>query len=233
MRSSSGETPGPGKVGGTGQLAAKGIAPRPPSPSKSDATDPAMPLPVKHAVTPRAPSVGSAPSRSEMGGFTEGDVRTLALAVAKELLGPLEARIAELEARLAKTEAAPRIFSAESAPATVPDVAARAAVPVVFPPLAVAAAAPAIPATALAVAPVATASGPKLAVDEQAPKAKALAEVAPKATPKPFEMETTLSADELAMFDGAKRKRRIAFFLVFLLLVGAGALITAMVLSRS
>lgn len=226
MRSSSGETPAPGKVGGTGQLAAKGIAPRPASPSKSDATDPAMPLPVKHAVTPRAPSVGSVPSRSETGGLAEGDVRTLALAVAKELLGPLEARIAELEARLAKAEAAPRIFSAESAPATVPDVTSRAAVPVAFPPLAVAA----IPSTALAIAPVAPASGPKLSAEDTAPKAKV---VEPQPKPKPLVLETPLSSDELAMFDGSKRKRRIGFFLVFLLLVGAGALITAMVVSRS
>ncbi len=229
MRSSSGETPAPGKVGGTSQLASKGIAPRPPSPSKSDATDPAMPLPVKPAVTPRAPSVASSPSRGEMGGLVEGDVRTLALAVAKELVLPLEARIAELEARLAKAEAAPRIFSAESAPATVPDVAARAAVPVAFPPLAVAAiATSAAPATALAVAPAAPASGPKLPA-EDAPKAKA----EPKPKPKPIVLETPLSSDELAMFDGAKRKKRIGFFLVFLLLLGAGALITAMVVSRS
>ena len=231
MRSSSGETPAPGKVGGTSQLAAKGIAPRPPSPSKSDATDPAMPMPVKPAVTPRAPSVASSPSRGEMGSLVEGDVRTLALAVAKELVLPLEARIAELEARLAKAEAAPRIFSAESAPATVPDVAARAAVPVAFPPLAVAAiATSAAPVTALAVAPAAPASGPKLAA-EDAPKAKA--EIEPKPKPKPIVLETPLSSDELAMFDGAKRKKRIGFFLVFLLLLGAGALITAMVVSRS
>lgn len=231
MRSTSGETPAPGKVGGTSQLASKGIAPRPPSPSKSDATDPAMPLPVKPAVTPRAPSVASSPSRGEMGSLAEGDVRTLALAVAKELVLPLEARIAELEARLAKAEAAPRIFSAESAPATVPDVAARAAVPVAFPPLAVAAiATSAAPATALAVAPAAPASGPKLPA-EDTPKAKA--EIEPKPKPKPIVLETPLSSDELAMFDGAKRKKRIGFFLVFLLLLGAGALITAMVVSRS
>lgn len=188
-----------------------------------------MPLPVKHAVTPRAPSVGSVPSRSETGGLAEGDVRTLALAVAKELLGPLEARIAELEARLAKAEAAPRIFSAESAPATVPDVASRAAVPVAFPPLTVAAVA-AAPATALAVVPGAPASGPKLSAEDAAPKAKV---VEPQPKPKPLVLETPLSSDELAMFDGSKRKRRIGFFLVFLLLVGAGALITAMVVSRS
>lgn len=230
MRSTSGETPAPGKVGGTSQLASKGIAPRPPSPSKSDATDPAMPLPVKPAVTPRAPSVASSPSRGEMGSLAEGDVRTLALAVAKELVLPLEARIAELETRLAKAEAAPRIFSAESAPATVPDVAARAAVPVAFPPLAVAAVASAAPVTALAVAPAAPASGPKLPT-EDAPKAKA--EIEPKPKPKPLVLETPLSSDELAMFDGAKRKKRIGFFLVFLLLLGAGALITAMVVSRS
>jgi ribonuclease E len=232
MRSTSGETPAPGKVGGTSQLAAKGIAPRPPSPSKSDATDPAMPMPVKPAVTPRAPSVASSPSRGEMGSLVEGDVRTLALAVAKELVLPLEARIAELEARLAKAEAAPRIYSAESAPATVPDVAARAAVPVAFPPLAVAAiATSAAPVTALAVAPAAPTSGPKLPAEDAAPKAKA--EIEPKPKPKPIVLETPLSSDELAMFDGAKRKKRIGFFLVFLLLLGAGALITAMVVSRS
>jgi hypothetical protein len=151
----------------------------------------------------------------------------LAQAVARELTKPLEdhvraleSRIASLEAKLDRTE---RTLESTD-PAGVPAVSAPAPVPAYIP---VPVPAPLLAATP-APSPVVTAPSPAPA--PVAPKPAALAP-APKLDP--WAADVHLSSDELGMFDAGKRRSRIAATLVLVVLVIGGALVAAMVASRS
>jgi hypothetical protein len=217
---SAAESPTPGKVAATSGLAPKGVAPRAPSAAKSTSenTEPGGYQSAK-GVAPRAPSA------DRPNGVSEGDVRTLAQAIAKELLKPiehslagLEVRIAQLERTLDRTERA--LDSADASGQVQALVAPVIPVPAVFTPVA----------PVVAVKPP-IANPPPKNLDEPAPRARVLE---PRPLPKPIALDDVhLSSDELGMFDSAKRMRRIATFFVLLLLLAGGGLVTAMIVSRS
>lgn len=197
MRSTSGESPAPGKVATTAGLVPKGVAPRAPSASVTSVTE-------------------------RPGGLSEGDVRTLAQAVAKDLMRPLETQLRSLEERLARIERnldrTERNLESTD-PAGVP-AAVLPATPPLFPALAVAAPTPAPSEPKPAAVALAPASAPK-AIEVRRP------------APKLSLDDVHLSSEELGMFDAGKRKKRIAFVFVFVLLLAGGGLIAAMIVSRS
>lgn len=230
MRSTSGESPLPGKVSAGAQMPSKGgVAPRAPMKSNPEHTEPGG-YQLPRGVAPRAPSASVTSVTERPGGLSEGDVRMLAQAVARELTKPLEdhvrvleSRIASLEAKLDRTERTlestdPGGVPAVAAPAPV--AAASAFVPVPVP-------APLLAATP---APSPVLAAPSPAPAPVAPKPAALAP-APKIDP--WAADVHLSSDELGMFDAGKRRSRIAITLVLVVLTIGGALVAAMVASRS
>lgn len=220
LGSASGDSPAPGKVTSTAGLGAKGTAPRPPMKSSPEHTEPGgYQLPSK-AIAPRAPSASVTSVTERPGGLSEGDVRTLAQAVLKEALRPLEEQIRALEARLVSTERAldRTERTLESADASGGHAAVVA--PPAFVPPPVAYALPAAPVVAAAPIPKAPASEPRAIEPVRLP-------------PKLSFDDVHLSSDELGMFDAGKRKARIATVFILVLLLGAGGLVAAMIVSRS
>lgn len=219
------ESPAPGKVTTTVGLGVKAAAPRPPLKSNPEHTEPGgYQIPTK-PLAPRAPSASFTSPAEKPGGLTEADVRILALAIAKEATKPLEDQIKSLEARLASAERTldrtERTLGADGSgghPAVVPaPTPAPAAVAFVPPPVVPAPA----PAPAALVVPKAPASEPKAI------------EPTPRPAPKLSLDDVHLSSDELGMFDGSKRKNRIAAVFVLVVLLMAGGLVAAMIVSRS
>lgn len=234
MRSTSGESPLPGKVSAGAQMPSKGgVSPRAPMKSNPEHTEPGG-YQLPRGVAPRAPSASVTSVTERPGGLSEGDVRMLAQAVARELTKPLEdhvraleSRIASLEAKLDRTErtlestdpgGVPAVAAPAPAPAPAPVASAFVPVPVPAPLLA------ATPAPSPVVAAPSPAPAPV------APKPAALAP-APKVDP--WAADVHLSSDELGMFDAGKRRSRIAVTLVLVVLTIGGALVAAMVASRS
>jgi len=223
---SAAESPAPGKVAATTGLAAKGVAPRVPSAVKSTSenTEPGG-YQIAKGVAPRAPSASVTSATERPNGLSEGDVRVLAQAIAKELLRPLEQSLAGLEDRIARLERTldrtERSLGPADASGPVQALVAPVAVPV---PAAFTPMAPAV------VTKPPIANPPPANLDEP-PRA---ARVEPRPFPKPIALDDVhLSSAELGMFDSAKRMRRIATFFVLLLLLAGGGLVTAMIVSRS
>jgi len=179
-------------------------------------------------MAPRAPSASVTSVTERPGGLSEGDVRTLAQAVLKEALRPLEDQIKNLEARLASAERSldrtERTLGADGSGGHAAFVAPAPAAPAVPAPVAYA-----LPAPVVAEAPKPPPSEPKAVAPAARPA------LAPVLTPAPKLSldDVHLSSDELGMFDAGKRKARIATVFILVLLLGAGGLVAAMIVSRS
>ena len=214
---SAAESPTPGKVAATTGLATKGVGPRVPSAVKSTSenTEPGG-YQIAKGVAPRAPSASVTSATERPNGLSEGDVRMLAQAIAKELLKPLEHSLAGLEERIARLERTQDRTERSLEP--VQSLVAAIPIPAAFTPMA----------PVVVVKPPIT--NPPPANLEPAPRAR----VEPRPLPKPIALDDVhLSSAELGMFDSAKRMRRIATFFVLLLLLAGGGLVTAMIVSRS
>lgn len=196
---------------------------RPRLPSKTDEIDAQTGSALdrdRKGVSPRAPSVVS---RGEVTAPSL-DIKEIVLAAVKEATAPLEARISKLEGRIALMEADAQ--ERTDAEATRPNAAMQAQVPVPPPVITAPAfaatspfsAVPGIPVSASAfvqppAAPAASPAPPAVAV----PAARAAFVSAPQIN---FE-DARLSPDEVAMFDGQKRSRRMTiYFILVLVLLG-------------
>jgi len=198
---------------------------RPRLPSKTDEIDQTTGSPVERkGVTPRAPSVVSAREVTA----PSLDIKEIVLAAVKEATAPLEARIAKLEGRLAVLESDAN--DRNEAEATRPNVPLPPQVKV--PPPVITGGSPfstvpGIPVSASAFAPV-----PVAAAASAASAAAPTPELPSPGDPRPvmvsrpppainFE-DAHLSPDEVAMFDGNKRGRRMTIYFVLVLMLLGG-----------
>ncbi len=247
VRTSSAESPAPGKVSATAGLASKGVAPRGVSPVRvGPAAHPAPNLEITEpagyvlpkGTAPRAPlpSLSSTTERHPGApGLTDADVHAVAQAVARELIKPLEVQLRSLEARLARAE-----LTLDRTERTLESADASGGLPAVTPAARTAAPAPAVPSPLLAApiptpvtksSPAPASPAPTYALPAPAVVTKA---AEPRWTTKALAApEVQLSSDELGMFDSGKRMRRIATVMVMVVLLAAGLLVGAMVVSRS
>lgn len=194
-------------------------------PSKTDEIDAQTGATIdRKGVTPRAPSVVS-PREVTMPSM---DIREIVLNAVKEATAPLETRIKQLELRLALLDADFR--EAVSSPEETRPNAAMPSPPVgqAFVPAYVPAPPPMINAPAFAPAspfsnvPVsASAFAPVPAAAPVAPMRPAFASMPQQQLN--FE-DAHLSPDEVAMFDGNKRGRRMTIYFVLVLLLLGGLL---------
>ncbi len=198
---------------------------RPRTPSKTDEIDTQTGAPIERkGVTPRAPSVVS-PREVTMPSL---DIREIVLNAVKEATAPLETRIKQLELRLALLDADFREAVSSSPEETRPNAAMPVPPGQAFVPAFVPAPPPMINAPAFAPAspfsnlPVsASAFAPVPAAAPVAPMRPAFASMPQQQMN--FE-DAHLSPDEVAMFDGNKRGRRMTIYFVLVLLLLGGLL---------
>ncbi len=231
-------TPSPPAVSGLPgvkpQAPAKPVGtPRAPAVAPLAAAPPAPPaLPVAAplaAPTPPAAPVAAAPAApiAQAGqgiapkGVDAAELRAIVEAVVFEVLKPAADRMAALEERLAKMEASTVTTSLALAAPALAQVRANVPVITTAPPAAVPSSDP----------PVHVSVAPSVAPTVPPDNPFTVVSLPPKpAAPLPS-VDSTVSFDDVVGFDGGKRRRRITFAFVALVLLGVGGLVASMIAS--
>lgn len=222
-----------------------GIEPTPSPPAVSGLPGVKPQAPAKPVGTPRAPAVAPAPpalpvaaptppvaaapaapiAQAGQGGAPKGvdaaELRAIVEAVVFEVLKPAADRMAALEERLAKMEASTVTTSLALAAPALAQVRANVPVITTAPPAAVPSSDP----------PVHVSVAPSVAPTVPPDNPFTVVSLPPKpAAPLPS-VDSTVSFDDVVGFDGGKRRRRITFAFVALVLLGVGGLVASMIAS--